>query len=158
MISDNKKRERDKNCSSYGDCYFTHPQVIKHHVELLNEVVTDPFVFVDFSAGNGELGKYFKPGQYLGFDIAPSNPLSQTGETPKIQTQDWLESNPQTDQTILRFVGRHSESENRGVVRVLGYNPPFGRAGILVNKFMTCNSMFATFFFNKRLSKKLFVF
>lgn len=156
ITNNNKKRERDKNCSSYGDCYFTHPKVIKHHVDLLNEIVTDPFVFVDFSAGNGELGKYFKPGQYLGFDIAPSSPLSSSDfsnlqQTPQIQTQDWLESNPQTDQTILRFVGRHSESTNRGVVRVLGYNPPFGRAGILVNKFMTCNSKFAP------LKKKQFV-
>lgn len=92
------------------------------HVKKIQEFVTSPFVMVDFSAGDGHLGTHFDKDSYIGFDIEPRDT--------NITKLDWLETNTSLDQTL------GDRLQNK--VRVLGYNPPFGRGGSMVTKFLTC--------------------
>lgn len=130
-------KKRNLNTSSYLDRYYTNKCVILKHCETLRNILhsdesshNKPVYLFDFSSGDGHLGVTAKKVfgcsfRYFAVDICPH---AQDGV--KIETCDWLVDGRKH---YLQFM---KEAKEANAITVVGYNPPFGRAGNTAKKFI----------------------
>jgi hypothetical protein len=127
-VTNSLKQLPDRNRNDYNDMFYTNTKVFEKAADWIEEYILNKknnsldkiVTFGDFSAGDGSFGKILKTRfsniKYHGIDICPTSKL--------IKTQDFLSLNLNDSEEIKYWK------------EIVGFNPPFGRAGILAKKFI----------------------
>ena len=127
-VTESLKKLPNRNRNDFNDMFYTQTKILNIAIDWIEEHIikkgnnnqSQTLNFADFSAGDGAFGKYLKERQpnisYYGIDICPTSK--------SIKTQDFLSLNLNEGEEIARW---------RGIV---GFNPPFGRAGKTAIKFI----------------------
>lgn len=99
------------NRSAFSEAFYTRPTVFKMGAAWLRKHCPSSKTFFDFSAGDGAISEWLPRGlSYHGIDIKPTNG--------RVHQADFLKM-------------RVAEAAD-----VVGFNPPFGRAGCLALRFV----------------------
>lgn len=113
-----------KNSADYADRYFTKSDIMCDHVAQLSDYFKNAVYFFDFSAGDGSLKTHLpRTVIYKGIDLNPMNN--------DIIQLDWF-----SEKASKLFSDFSDEAKRAGSLLMVGYNPPFGRAGHLSKLFL----------------------